>query len=89
MALTDSLEALAIAGINTDGLDPLGILILDGRIMNDSVVCAHKRDYMKGKIERGGPGKGVFSIGEFNQILRDMPDNEKAALRARLMALPA
>jgi hypothetical protein len=89
MALTDSLEALAIVGINTDGLDPLGILILDGRVMHDSVVCAHKKNYMTGKMQRGGPWSCLFTIEEYNQLLRDMPDTEKDALRARVTALPA
>jgi hypothetical protein len=86
MALTDVLETLETVGIKAKGLDPMQALLIEGRIINDSVVVARKNTFMRSKIDRGGPEKTILRSHEFLQILRDFPEHELAALRKRVAA---
>jgi hypothetical protein len=71
-------ELLQIAGIDPKGLDALEIMQISGRIIHDPLIRQRKAAMVS------GTGNGVLPDDADEQIIKSMPDAERAALRKRV-----
>jgi hypothetical protein len=78
MSLMDSKNLVELVGIDTRTVSVLDLLTLAGRIIHDPLIRQRKAAMVS------GTGNGVLPHDADEQIIRSMPANERAALRARI-----
>jgi hypothetical protein len=71
-------ELLQIVGIDPKGLDPLEIIQIAGRIIHDPLIRKRKAAMVS------GTGNALLPSDADEQIIKSMPDAERAALRKRV-----
>jgi hypothetical protein len=78
MSLMDSKNLVELAGIDTRSVSVLDLLSLAGRIIHDPVIVRRKAAIVR------GTGNTVLPDNVDADIIRTMPANERAFLRARI-----